>query len=207
MTRTLITGAARSGTTLLARLMTAFDGVCVINEEITLPDLINTPPMVRHLVGKRAMGTIFSHRLSEQELAKQVRMVSDNDIKIVNIIRDGRDVVSSQYEKWGWYDPHGWTDVIDQAYEYEGLITYKVRYDELVTRPDRVQEWLGAVLGYEIRDKFSKYPDFVPEDCFPSDDPEYMLRKIGSRRRDRMELRKPIDKKYFEKTLGRLGYK
>ncbi len=163
--------------------MNAFEGVYVINEEVSLEDFCNYDIKGLEkfdnektiLVGKRSEGTIFSHRISKQEKEKQLKLIKDNDIKILNIVRNGFDVVDSQYKAWGINDPLEWLGCIKEA------VTYGVgalKYQELIGTPKKTQDRVIKNLGLKKQHNFSDYPYFVPENCFASNYKEYGLRKL-----------------------------
>ena len=80
-----ITGCARSGTTLLARMFHAFEDVSVVENECTLEDFTEycsaNEGHFRIIVGKRTERSIFSNVLSEEETQKQLKLIEDNDHK------------------------------------------------------------------------------------------------------------------------------
>jgi len=66
-----ITGCARSGTTLLARLFHAFDNCQIMSEECSLEDFAKIDMSDQDcdfLVGKRTEQSIFSNTLSDLEV-------------------------------------------------------------------------------------------------------------------------------------------
>jgi len=208
-----ITGVARSGTTLLARLMNAFEQVYVISEEISLEDfaaydmegLTKFDNKKTVIVGKRSENTIFSHRISKQEKEKQLKIIEDNNIQTLNIVRNGFDVVDSQYLKWGVNDPLEWIECINDSIKHS---VKSIRYEELIAKPGRVQASIKKIFKLRKEHSFSSYPVFVPENCFQSPDKEYNLRKLKESKHSRRVFMKclGLDKYHFIFYNYKLGY-
>lgn len=165
-----ITGCAKSGTTLLYRLFNYFEGVeLLIDEqgtsknEVWLKTIINTQENGKHLVGKRKRKTILSLNMPTKDLFEQRRQILDNDIKIVNIIRDGRDVILSDNKK---VPVERWMSSISQRNMFIDIINAEVRYEDIIYHPDEVQERLADSLGLKIKHKFSEYPKYIDDKFF-----------------------------------------
>lgn len=215
VTRIFITGCARSGTTLLNRLFYAFRDVDIVDHEISIDDFCGTASHKRFLVGKRTPCTILSVPLPEEELQRQLALVSSHRIRIVNMIRDGRDVVH-QNPTGPQCNVNRWIGCVLQAQRFCGSVSLEVRYEDLVGEPDTVQSQLAASLGLCPAARFQDYPAFVPGQAF--EEPEYREFPYYSRR--------PIDgssighspteyvalctsreeQELFERVLSRLGY-
>jgi hypothetical protein len=204
--RIYITGCAKSGTTLLRRLFYAFDGINVIDREVSLYDFLSMPNGAGVLVGKRAYGDIFSGALVDEKLLQAVSLLLNNtQIKVVNIYRDGRDIVESG-EK-----PGRWIASIRQMLNYQGLLSINLRYEDVVKTPDTMQGLIASKLGLESIHKFSDYPTFFRGDEVDAQE-KYRPRKITPERIGKdLELYKQrvIDeaqKNTFENLLRSLGY-
>lgn len=158
-----ITGCARSGTTLLNRLFYAFQDVEIITNEIELEQFANLIGSKKYLVGKRHPVSVFSVPLKEDLFNKQLSIVKKQSILIVNIIRDGRDVVHKDINGSPDVKPDRWIGCMIHTIQYREIISINVKYEELVTNPDEVQRKISKALGLTIIHKFSSYPDFVPD--------------------------------------------
>jgi hypothetical protein len=157
--RIFITGCAKSGTTLLRRLFHAFDHVDVIDSEITLNAFLTIENSGGVLIGKRAYGDIFSDALSDGNLNRATSLLINNShIKVVNIFRDGRDVIESGIK------PARWIAAVRQMLNYLGCIAINVRYEDLVKSPDVIQNIIANHLYLDVKHKFSEYPSFFPGD-------------------------------------------
>lgn len=215
MKRIFITGCARSGTTLMNRLFYAFQDTTVIDHEIVIDDFCQIRPKSEILVGKRTPLTIFSVPLGQEEIERQVDLIRVQDLPIVNMIRDGRDVVHLNL-KGPRVNVNRWIGCMLQAQLYRQLVNIQVRYEDLVSEPNLVQARLCEVLGLVPAYKFSDYPDFVPDAAF--DEQEYRefanynkrmisAASIGHSKteyHDRCE--NPEQRALFERTLQRYGY-
>lgn len=167
--RIYITGSARSGTTLLGRLFYAFEDVTVIDAEIELEYFVQASGIeTEHYSGKRSVATIFSNDLNDGALRQQEMMIKSNDIKIVNIMRDGRDVVHKP-EKGTQCTPRRWIACMEQVDRYGYLIDCNIYYEDLVTEPNETQALVAHGLGFKrpkIKHAWSDYPAFVPDKAF-----------------------------------------
>jgi hypothetical protein len=204
--RIFITGCAKSGTTLLRRLFYAFDGVNVIDREISLYEFFSISNEGGILVGKRAYADIFSANLADGNLLKAVsHLLNNRHIRIVNIYRDGRDVIESGIK------PGRWIASVRQMMNYRDLLAANVRYEDLVQTPDTVQLLLSSRLRLDLIHKFSDYPAFFREDDVSAIE-KYRPRKITAENIGKdVELykRRVVDdaqKQIFENLLLSLGY-
>lgn len=156
--RVFVTGCAKSGTTLLRRLFHAFSGVRVVPHEIGLSDFLALSDAEGPLVGKRLYNTVFSWPLTPAEAKAQIDAAERAGVRLVNIYRDGRDVVESGIPATRWCAS------IAQMLTHVARLRYNVRYEELVTDPDGVQQAIAAALGLTPEQPFSNYPQFFPGD-------------------------------------------
>ena len=174
--RIFITGCAKSGKAVLRRLFYSFKDTTVFLgegvgeggiEEFTKPrkkdieDIVNTAKQT--IVMQRRARTIFSSDLiSPEKQLKHLKIIRRDNLKVINIIRDGRDVT------WERDPPFQkrWIESIEQAYKFADFITFNIRYENLVKFPDEEQQKIAALFGLTIEHKFSDYPNFVPMDEF-----------------------------------------
>jgi len=204
--KVFITGCAKSGTTLLRRLFLAFSGVEVLPNETSLYGFLGKQNEKGILVGKRQYGDIFSSMLADATLLKAVSLLLNNpQIKIVNIYRDGRDVVESGIK------PSRWIASIRQMLNYGSLISANVRYEDLVKSPDDVQAIVARELMLESKFGFSEYPKFFQADHV-SGQKKYSPRPISTDRIGKdLELYKQrvtseAERRTFENLLRSLAY-
>ena len=201
-----ITGVARSGTTLLARMFHSFEGVYVINEECNIYDFSNCLSN-KIIVGKRTENSIFSNILSNREIKNQLNLMNKKNIFIINCVRDGRDVVESWVKAWELYNPFAWMSGILQSEKYKNKIKITVKYEELINNPDKIQNEIMKLTGLEKNFLFSEYPKFVPEESFKSTDEKYKLRGLELEKKISKEyLNEPNDIITFLRLNKKLGY-
>lgn len=212
MNRIFITGCQKSGTTLLARMFSAFSGVYVCNEEVKLDSFVTAYPhneKFHTLVGKRTVGHIFSDVIGEDKKQSQLALIKKHDIKIVNMVRDGREVVESMYQEWGVYNPFVWMDCIMQDKELGmGAEWFKqIRYEDLVENPMEYQGQIERHWGLNAEQAWTAYPAFVSKEIFPSNKPNYKLRKLELKKYNTDRWRAmPNNDWYFDKLNKELGY-
>lgn len=200
-----ITGAAKSGTTLLARLMHSFD-MPINAEEITISDLCKSD--YGNVVGKRTEYSIFSNILQRKDLNRQKKLIKKHHITVINIYRNGVDVLESFERDWGYWNPHIWCESIRQMHAFPDLIRVNVKYEDLVRFPDDTQQQISKKIGKKFQYKFSEYVEKAPEGLFPTTDERYKIRPIVTDRiQKRFDINKPgIDIDYFNKQMESLGY-
>lgn len=225
-----ITGCAKSGTTLLLRLFHAFKDVEIIWKpgELGLEYFCELSQSKPVLAAKRNGHNIFSvwwdhihgkierahperHPPIREFLRPHLKLIKDHDIKILNIIRDGRDVIVSDDR---WVEPRRWISCMEQRRWYPKMLTCEVRYEDLVCFPGREQERIADTFELDSAHKFSAYPDFVPPVAFERLEGQkiYRPRKIGpdsiGKGRDiwKTIIKDPEILKKFELELRRAGY-
>lgn len=208
--------------------MYAFDGVGIVRtgrkkniEEISLEDFVDWDKSDKPiLVGKRSRRTIFSVEvLNKRLLNGQARLIKKRGIKIVNMVRDGRDVVlSTVSSKQRSITPRRWIHSMRHRDMFPKLITVEVRYEDLVTRPDAEQRRVADALGLKAIHAWSEYPEFVPGWEFKmrgsSIDPggRYVARPLsGNRVGKNLEAYKAMTgegmlRRHFEAELRKAGY-
>ena len=212
MNKIYITGCARSGTTLLARLMSSFDGVAIVKDECSIDQFIDYADKIHYpdgaiLIGKRTEFSIFSQVLSDEEIIRQTELIVDNDICVINCVRDGRHVVDAWQKAWGVYNPFAWMSAIKQSLSSE-VIDLSVNYEEIMIAPDKVQERIMEEFNLDAINSFSAYPNFVAGGLFNSDDERYKPRPIEGDIPPPPDtyLKRPNDIEYFNELLQKLGY-
>jgi hypothetical protein len=163
--RIFITGCAKSGTTLLLRMCFAFKNAEVLyrtgfnGHELTLNEFLNTETDKKFLIGKRLPPFILSN-VPAPEFEDQLRWVRQNDIGIINVVRDGRDVVLSDGE---YVKPERWISSMIQREQYSDIIDMEIKYEDIIRFPNNIQENMMNVFGLERSAHFSDYPDFVKD--------------------------------------------
>ncbi len=214
MTKIYITGCAKSGTTMLLDMFHAFKKTWVIVDEVTLEDFTQlTSERVGNfdfVIGKRSVGTIFSaSNLTQRDINRQLYLIAQHGIKVVNIVRDGRNVVKSYLESWGYYNPFEWMECVIQANTYSNFIHHSIRFEDLVTTPDAVQLKLSSAFGFQSVANFSDYPKFISNANRSPSSKSYNLRPIDKSKTDidkTSYLRRPNDVDFFNGLLDGLGY-
>lgn len=158
----LVFGAARSGTTLLLNLMRCFAATSVIDGEVCSRRLDNDDPN-RVVVGKR-----------EPWCAEHLRddAPSQPSLRIIDIVRDPRDVVTSRLAPFpGYYCGfERWRrDVVAARETAEaGAQLLTIRYEDLIVEPDESQARVARTFGLTPRGRFSQFPDQVPPELSDS---------------------------------------
>ena len=223
--RILIVGCAGSGTTLMRRLFYGFRGVELVTvgsskniEETSLEAFIKYKSDSPVLVGKRVKATIFStDTLGKQALEKQAGIIRKRKILVVNMIRDGRDVIlSTVTSKKIPVTPRRWIHSMRHRRMYPDLIAYEAKYEDVIRSPMRIQSEMAAKLGLTILCNWDTYPDFVPAKEFKmrgsGRDKRYGARRLSNARIGKDPkayltiIKKPLLVRHFEKELELAGY-
>ena len=174
MNKIYITGCAKSGTTLLRRLMNAFN-ITVYNEgEMSLEDFT----LSDYQCAKRTHKTIFSNALNATEIKEQVDIIEKNKISVIYIWRDFKDVIKSD---GGYVSLKRWQHSVIQSFDYPQLIAIDIHYTELIEKPDDIQQEIADKIGLKILHKWSEFPDWytIEEPEHLTNNKMYRLRRIG----------------------------
>ena len=165
-----ITGCAKSGTTLLLRMCYAFKDTEILyrkgfdGHELPFDDFINHKSLNQFVIGKRHPPALLSNVLVPEFEAQQ-KSVIDNDVAIINVVRDGRDVVLSD---GNYVKPRRWIETVKQRSPevFGNLINLEVRYEDLVRNPAKIQKQMEEAFGLESVHSFSDYPEYVEDWVF-----------------------------------------
>lgn len=214
MVKIFITGCAKSGTTLISDMFRAFSKTYVINEEVSLEEFCNLKDEqigdFDFVVGKRSMYHVFSHSgLTKREVDRQMYLIKKHNILIVNVVRDGRNVVASYLKSWGVYNPFEWMSCIEQSKAYKNVVLATVRYEDIINNADAAQIGLSKIFNIIGENLFSEYPNFVPQLTRNQSDSSYNLRELDASKTTpdkETYLKRPNDIEHFNKLLTELNY-
>jgi hypothetical protein len=160
-----ITGCAKSGTTLLLRMCYAFENTEILykatpnGHELSFQEFVDHSSDNKFVIGKRHPPAILSNKLDE-EIYTQYDIIKSKNIGIINVVRDGRDVVLSD---GNYVKPDRWIDTIKQRDLFGDVVDIEVKYEELVRNPDKIQGELEGKYGLVGKNQFSEYPDYVED--------------------------------------------
>ena len=221
-----ITGCAKSGTTLLLRMCFAFKDTEVLyrrgaeGHELDFQEFIDYEPTQKFTIGKRHPPALLS-TIHNRDLDYQAGNVIKHDIRIINVVRDGRDVILSD---GNYVKPERWIDCIEQRdpVMFGNLIDLEVSYENLVRKPDEIQKQIEEKFGIESQSKFSDYPDYVEDWVFDwnvsvlaragkGNEKGYGKRKVSDKAIGKdpeayKTICTPEELPVFEKHLKKLGY-
>lgn len=218
MKKIYITGCAKSGTTMLARMFHAFDSAWVIRDETPLENFVRLQKEqvgdYEFVVAKRSHQSILSNgRLTEADIARQEFLITRHNILIVNVIRDGRDVLVSWWKDYGLWAAFEWMSCLDALAKYRGSEDHRIkilniRYEDILNLPNEVQRRVELFAGMSSEYYWSDYPRFVPDDTMFST--QYPLRPIDKSRMlkdpEFYKSRRPQDIEHFESLLRKYEY-
>lgn len=221
-----ITGCAKSGTTLLLRMCYAFEDVDILYQpgdnghEISFEEFANRDSQSKYIIGKRHPPSILSNKW-ESSFEEQLKRIREEDIFIINVIRDGRDVVLSD---GNYVTPQRWISCVQQRAQhmYGAAVGMEIRYEDLVSSPDEIQVNMETKTGLKSKHKFSDYPKYVEDWVYDwnvsvlaragrGNEEKYGKREIslGSIGRDTQAYKKicdPTELGVFEECLKQLNY-
>jgi hypothetical protein len=165
-----ITGCAKSGTTLLLRMCFAFEGTEVLyrkgaeGHELDFEHFLEYESDQDFVIGKRHPPALLSTRY-HSSLQYHAAKVITEEIGIINVVRDGRDVVLSD---GNYVKPERWISCMEQRDKvlFGNLIDLEVSYEDLVRTPNQVQDEIQNKFGIKSKCSFSDYPDYVEDWVF-----------------------------------------
>lgn len=171
-----IVGCAKTGTTLVRRLMNAFDLKVYNYDEMGLTPFVYSD----FDVAKRTWNAPFSNIMSDTEMNKQMDIVRSHSVKIINCVRNRDSVLKSDN---GWVKPERYDACMDQAERFRSYVSFTVIYEELLHDPDKVQHLLAHFIGLKIKHHWSDYPKFVDitQEKGHTHNGNYSLRPIGAK--------------------------
>jgi len=163
-----ITGCAKSGTTLLLRMCYAFKDTEVLyregfdGHELPFEQFVSYKSDKKFIIGKRHPPALLSN-VTTMALDEQYKEVKEQGIVIINVVRDGRDVVLSD---GNYVRPKRWIESVKQRKSYEDVIIMEVKYEDLIRNPEQIQREMEEKIGLESKNEFSEYPDYVEDWVF-----------------------------------------
>ena len=134
-------------------------------------------------------------------------MLDFHDIHVINMVRDGRNVVASLKRDWNWYNPFEWMECINQSQVHDADIDMTIRYEDLLTNPDQIQQRIVEYFEMKRAYHFSKYPNFIKVPENRKDNYKYRpLDKTKTAPDLKTYLQRPNDIEFFTDLLSQLGY-
>jgi len=213
----LVTGCGISGTVLLTRLMSTFDNILEDNQVGHPKEVFQGTKLRQYmlmddsdkvLIRKGNHGMLFNGIIDEQEQEKQATRIYPK-LKVINIIRNGRDVLESKPVPG---IANLWIACIDQYFNYNHVIDANVRFEELLQSPDDVQDSLGEQLEFKWSHRFSSYPKFLQPPFTWSIKASHKLRTLDTTRINKQVSESAIKSicgskySHFCELQERLGY-
>lgn len=171
----LIVGCAKTGTTLLRRLMNAFHETRVYNwDEI---NIYKFAKQRKFNVAKRDSDTIFSNIIPYEEIIKQKELIRKKKIGIILIERNHTNVLKSDN---GYVPLDRLISCMTQEMLHGEVITMRIRYEDVLRDPDLEQDRVARTFGLTKKNLWSEYPSFVDwEEIIETG--IYKHRKIGEK--------------------------
>ncbi len=169
MKKVFITGCAKTGTTLLLRMCLAFENAFIDyregfnGHEISIEDFVKQENSEKEIMISKRLHPCLLSSVNNKELFDHQRdLIKENNVGIINVIRDGRDTIVSD---GNYVKPRRWIDSMKQREMYSDVINYEVRYEDLVDieKTNLIQEGLMAEFGLKKSFNFSDYPNYVPD--------------------------------------------
>lgn len=182
-----ITGCAKSGTTLLCRLMTAYNVKVFVDDERPIDFFYDTQP---YQVVKRNCDSILSseiftkHALAhdtqvQREWARQIDYLHWRGVQIIHIKRNKSDVLKSE---GGYVSESRYNAVLHQENLLKDVISHTVQYEKLIRHPLTVQHEIAVKFGLGIQpgrtwDKYHLWYEPSPNEFIAN---QYAMRPIGA---------------------------
>lgn len=137
----VIGGCGRSGTTLLLSILGAHSGIHAFPDELFA--FYPKPYRIRNILNGMDREGFNKDRWCEKTpknvmAFREIHEMFDGDVKIIHMLRDGRDVVTSFHPnhpyKQYWVDTERWVSDVSKGLECSD-IAYLLRYEDLVENP------------------------------------------------------------------------
>jgi hypothetical protein len=189
----------------------AFENTKVVDIEIPFDKMLKKRTSGKILVVKTGQSCLLTGSIPRGQEEYQLKALQNPRIKVINIIRDGRDVLESENRR---VRPSRWVKAINESERFAEIVDLTVHYEALVRSPNRVQKKLAEVLDLVAIARFSSYPRFVPKEVFdlwhPTEKKEYQAhplhrRRIGKDKNWRKRLG-PKELVRVETALKKAGY-
>jgi hypothetical protein len=162
-----IVGCARSGTTMLHYSMIAFANTLLIDQEVAVvgtPSLKESGFLCLNHILRRAPAHMITKReyawFHPEQLDRLIDCTLRERIGIINIVRDPRDVLTSQlageHTRRYYVEPERWMASIQAGDDlFARLETYPhkltVRYEDVVTDPATAKDALASKVALTLR--------------------------------------------------------
>lgn len=205
--RILVFGCARSGTTLLVNLLRTFSGVVIRDGEHCTADLLDEPEP--GWVAVKRTAHCAEHLLADLAILR-------SQVWILDIVRDPRDVVTSVLTRFpGYYCGYDRWDRdlrVSEALAGRHSRYLRIRYEELVRRPNDLQRDIADILGLTSAVAFSDFVQIMPTLPVPAVEALGGVRPLDPRRIGRWQhhltrVQEQLgDHPRMEDTLQWMGY-
>ena len=159
----VIGGCGRSGTTLLLSILGSHKNIYSMDEETyafcpkpyRLSKVLNMLDGVKFNKEKRwcektPLNVLFFRKIYD---------LFDKKVKLINIVRDGRSVVTSvhpNHKGHFWVDVERWVESIDAGLKYQD-ISYTVKYEDLVLYPHKTIDGICDFIGESFEESMMDY--------------------------------------------------
>jgi hypothetical protein len=160
----VIGGCGRSGTTLLLSILGAHPAVLAFPDELYAfyPYPFRLPLLIDALAPAQADA---GWRRWCEKTPKNVRAFAavhaafDGDVRLIHIVRDGRDVVTSRHpnaEQHYYVDPERWVADVRAGLQHADK-TLLVRYEDMVAEPETTLATICAYIGEPFDARLLEY--------------------------------------------------
>lgn len=179
----LLLGAPRSGTTLLATMISRHSEIAIINEDrgwamrrILGKAVVGNKRCVPNQIELRKRGLFHFRFLKSLGLAMEYQSSQYSieeylglpNLKVIGLIRGGNDVVSSimnRSEKTFRVASYRWCRAVEVLYEIRSRVPESVAivsFESLVTHPIENMQKIAAFLHVEYQDRMLEGPKYNP---------------------------------------------
>ena len=156
----LITGAPRSGTSLMTILMSYFKGLNIDPTIETPPNLFTTLDAFK--TPQRKDGLIWNDFIQPP---MSIKDFTDRGVKVIVMLRDGRDVIVSKHNSNNksdyWCSPERWINSVQGLIEIIGVVPsnmlHIVRYENLTIDLESEMNLLEQFVGLPLDESYSTF--------------------------------------------------
>jgi hypothetical protein len=177
----IVCGSPRSGTSLLISILDSHNEIHAIPFETTV---LQYRPEEKRIFRNKALhfwftklqlkAYLFSNKIKSTAKVwceknplnilniEEIAQIFNGNVKFINIVRDGRDVVSSFHPRFGYMvKAKLWSRCIQQTLTFSGRENFLVlRYEDLIQQPqvelNRIRDFLGLQEEFDVKNWLSK---------------------------------------------------
>lgn len=169
MNKIVITGCARSGTTLLLFLARYFENCQVMIDAEYMPTKIDKPESIYYIPNIDRNKNLIIKRPIQEIGHDEYESISDMincGFTILYLIRDGRDVMVSKHPpdtETYHVSPKRWIETINDLMNNHDKNIYVIKYEDMVARPKVTMDYISNIIGNKYSQEYNGFYLDIPD--------------------------------------------